>query len=122
MEYNCQKCSTDNCEICHGTKLNNICISCKNKYNLIDGKCLKISIIEATFYIDKSNLEIKLINSKANVDLIEILVDETSIGSNYNYLFSSIGNQHVKFLLNIEKCESLTGLFSSIYNLNFSFY
>ena len=32
IKENCQKCSLENCEICHGTKLNNECTSCGDEF------------------------------------------------------------------------------------------
>ena len=35
----CEKCAAKNCEICKGTKKNNICISCFENYYLVNGEC-----------------------------------------------------------------------------------
>ena len=54
--------SISNCDICKGTKDNNICLKCMLNYYLVNNKCKSYSF-KATYKNTKINEEIELFNN-----------------------------------------------------------
>ena len=64
---NCQPCSTNDCEICHGTKDNNTCSRCKYSFVLANDEfCIPYSF-EAIYNVDGNNKDLSLISESLKI-------------------------------------------------------
>ena len=110
----CQKCSSDYCITCTGSKLNNICLECYNiSYEVIDGNCQKkVYSIEAKCKTTSNNQTVKLINQYTDIIIKEIMVDNKIIYTP-NYTFPKAGEYMVYFILDISKTKTLDSMFAN---------
>ena len=109
----CEKCSEQNCDICKGTKDNNICLKCMLNYYLVNDKCKSYSF-KATYKNTKINEEIKLFNNTFLQNINAMYMNNSEISKKSSYNFSTIGNHTIYFDMDISKLDSLTRMFSEI--------
>ena len=109
----CEKCSTENCEICHGTKTNNFCISCFSTFfplyendfiiscNYCDigdrDKCLECNM--TTFECSKCNSGFELREGKCHTEYSFEGIYETK---SYNQNIKLINNEYMISKMKIE--------------------
>ena len=134
----CIKCSVEKCIECHGTKLSDICTSCKLGYLLEKSICIENYSIKANYYSESENELINLIHFMFVPHMIEMIVDDIKVEPCNEYTFNKNGNHTIYYLLDndyeslgemfygVNKLISIvfTHLFNmeNITNLNFMFY
>ena len=125
QQGNCQPCSTDNCEKCNDTQVNNKCLSCSNSFILTnDGNCTPYSF-EAVYFTTYNDAKIYFfngINYYANL-VQELIINGTKISPpSYFYRFPLPGKHKVYILFDKLKLTSFLLMFNAINELlNISF-
>jgi len=124
----CIKCSMENCNLCFGTKLNNICNKCNPNANPIyeDNKIILCSICNEGYYLINDECKeysfkakyksnggtIQLINSDLS-NIKEMIVDGKQVRPANYYLFNDTQDHEVFMLLDMTKFLTSTELLFS---------
>ena len=124
IKNECQKCNIDKCIKCSGSKDSNICEECAFSYKPTNGICeSKYYLIEAIYEISENNEKVKLMEKIENLLIKEVKLDGEIINiyseiisryEGYYYDFPLSGKHNVSFLIDLENCNSLSKMFSSV--------
>ena len=112
----CLKCSEEHCKECQGRKNLNICTSCFLGYIIDNNKCIKNHSIKAIYTTNVINETLFLIHFIFIPHLKEMIIDNKLISPTNEYMFPTIGNHTIYYLLD-NNFESLGEMFYGVNNL-----
>ena len=94
----CLKCSEENCNICSGTKSNNICKDCYPGYILQNSSCEIDYSIKAIYYIKESNQTISIMHYMYKSHIKKIIIDNEVINeTNTEFTFEKNGSHIILY-------------------------
>ncbi len=110
IELNCEEGENHLCKKCDGNK----CVSCNDKYNLINEVCEPTFDIKS-IYNSASNYEkIILFNEAYNEYIAEMEIDGQKVTPTNNYVFPYAGNHTIYLSIKTEKLNSFFKMFYQI--------
>ena len=99
----CQKGDEDKCATCDNDK----CGSCNIGYELENGICKANFSFKATYETNGEKEEIILLNDIYKENIIEMIIDKTTVPSCSNYSFDKSGEHKVYIKMKVENLTSL---------------
>ena len=97
----CQPCSTNDCEICNGSKNDNICSRCKSSFVLTNDRVCVPYSFEAKYYIDGNSLQISLISEATKKYIKELVIDGDKKNSPSTFKFEIPGEYLVHIFIDM---------------------
>ena len=110
IEINCEEGEDDLCKKCDGKK----CISCNDKYNLVNGICEPTFDIKSIYTATSNNEKIILFNETYNEYITEMEVDGQKVSPSNIYSFPQSGNHTIYLSIKTEKLYSFCSMFYQI--------
>ena len=109
-ETTCEQGEEDLCKKCDGNK----CVSCNDKYNLVNGVCEPMFDIKSIYTVNSYDEKVTLFNEPYNEYITQMEVDGQNVTPSNNYKFPQLGNHTIYYSIKNEQLDSFSKMFYQI--------